>query len=107
VDTLTTVNNTTYGPNGLPVISSAITIDGNGSTIRRANSAPNLRIFAVNRTGDLTLVKTTVSRGVGAGLFPDNVGGGILNAQGAVKLINTTLSDNLATACITAAAPLA
>ena len=31
--TLTKVNNSTYGPTGLPVISSAITIEGQGSTI--------------------------------------------------------------------------
>ena len=31
--TLTSVNNSTYGPTGLPVISSAITIAGQGSTI--------------------------------------------------------------------------
>ncbi len=96
--TLTTVNNTSYGPNGLPVISSAITIDGNGSTITRGNSAPNLRIFTVSSTGNLTLAETTVSQGVGAGAFPDNVGGGILNVQGTVKLINSTLSENRATA---------
>ena len=35
--TLTTVNNTTYGPTGLPVIISAITIEGNDSTIKRGS----------------------------------------------------------------------
>ena len=42
--TLTTVNNSTYGPTGLPVISSAITIEGQGSTIRRDSAAPEFRI---------------------------------------------------------------
>ena len=37
--TLNSVNNNTYGPNGLPVITSAITIDGNGSTIARDSGA--------------------------------------------------------------------
>jgi hypothetical protein len=34
--TLTTVNNSWYGPNGLPPIASDITIEGNGATIIRA-----------------------------------------------------------------------
>ena len=38
--TLTTANNTTYGPTGLPVVSSALTIAGNGHAIRRELSNP-------------------------------------------------------------------
>ena len=62
---LTTVNNTVYGPTGLPVIRSDIIIAGNNSTIRRADSAPRFRIFAVGDNGDLTLRRTTVSGGTG------------------------------------------
>jgi hypothetical protein len=51
-------NNRVYGPTGLPVIRSQITIAGNGSTIRRVQSAPNFRILAVGDTGDLTLQRT-------------------------------------------------
>src|SRR5437867_12960024 len=40
VHTLTTVNNSSLGPTGLPVISSEITIEGNNSTIERDSSAP-------------------------------------------------------------------
>ncbi len=49
--TLTTFhnNNFSYGRSGLPVIRSVITIDGNGSTIRRAPTAPDFGIFAVGR----------------------------------------------------------
>src|SRR5262245_7156001 len=36
--TLTAVNNNTYGPTGLPVVSSTITIEGQGSTIARESS---------------------------------------------------------------------
>ena len=61
--TLTSVNNNTYGPTGLPVISSVITIAGQGSTITRASGAPEFRLLAVNSTGDLTLQETTVSGG--------------------------------------------
>src|SRR5262249_9515743 len=55
VHTLTAVNNTTYDPTALPVVSSEITIEGNGSTIQRASGAPHFRLLAVNATGDLTL----------------------------------------------------
>src|SRR5215213_6260736 len=60
---LTTVNNTVFGPTGLPVIRSDITIAGHNSTIRRTASAPDFRIFAVGDNGDLTLRRTTVSGG--------------------------------------------
>ena len=58
--TLTAVNNMVYGPTGMPVIRSSITIAGNGSTIRRAGTAPRFRIFAVGRNGNLRLQETTV-----------------------------------------------
>ena len=61
--TLTSVNNSTYGPTGLPVISSVMTIVGQGSTITRASGAPEFRLLAVSSTGDLTLQETTVSGG--------------------------------------------
>ena len=67
--TLTTVNNNTYGPNGLPVITSEITISGNilNSTIARDTNAPEFRILAVGATGNLTLFGTAVSGGVARG----------------------------------------
>ena len=61
--TLTEVNNDTYGPTGLPVISGVITIAGQASTIVRDSGAPEFRIVAVNGTGELTLQETTVSGG--------------------------------------------
>jgi hypothetical protein len=59
---LTQPNNSTYGPTGLPVIRSVITIVGNGSTIARTRAEP-FRILAVNSTGKLTLRETTVTGG--------------------------------------------
>ena len=83
VHTLTSVNNTTFGPTGLPVVSSTITIEGHGSTIKRDSADPDqFRIFAINSGGNLTLNETTVSGGWRRGeTFP------------------------LAAACTTAAAP--
>jgi len=74
---LTQIHNSTYGDNGLPVIASRITIEGNGSTIARPPfDAPSFRIFAVNDTGNLTLNETTVS---GGDVRPENFGGGVYN----------------------------
>jgi hypothetical protein len=61
--TLTDVDNDTYGPTGLPVIRSVITIAGDGSTIVWASDAPAFRLLAVHSTGKLLLRQTTVSGG--------------------------------------------
>ncbi|MGQ0701200.1 MAG: choice-of-anchor Q domain-containing protein [Panacagrimonas sp.] len=79
------------GDNGLPVITSAITVIGNDSTIVRAPSSPAFRIFAVNGNGSLTLQRTTLSGGSAA-----SNGGAIYSAGGAVALTDSTLSGNSA-----------
>jgi hypothetical protein len=61
--TLTHVDNTTYGPTGLPVIHSVITIAGQGGTIARAPGAPAFRLLAVSGSGDLSLQDVTVAGG--------------------------------------------
>ncbi|MGQ0591544.1 MAG: hypothetical protein ACT4QB_02535, partial [Gammaproteobacteria bacterium] len=45
--TLTAVEDTTYGPTGLPLVTSQITIMGNDSTIERGAGASKFRILAV------------------------------------------------------------
>jgi hypothetical protein len=89
--TLTSVHNDTYGPTGLPVIRSVITIAGQGSTITRAEGAPEFRLLAVNGTGDLTLQETTVSGGAAI----SQGGGGVLN-NGTLTLTHSTISGNSA-----------
>lgn len=74
--TLTAVNNTSFGPTGLPVINSTITIVGNGSTITRETLAPDFRILAVRSGGDLTLQETRVSGGRATGSSFDPQRGG-------------------------------
>ncbi len=86
--TLVTVNNSTHGPTGLPVITSELTIDGNLSTITR-DSALEFRILAVGDSGNLTLQDTKVS----GGAAPE--GGGIDNA-GILTLRNSTVEGNSA-----------
>ena len=116
VHTLTAVNSNLDGPNGLPVITSEITIQGNGSIIRRDPGAPEFRILSVQSGGNLTLDKITVSKGIasacGGGII--NLGtlaiiastivsntakcGGGLSGPGAMTLINSTVSGNFAAA---------
>ena len=93
--TLTDVNNSGYfGTNGLPVITSEITITGNGHTIQRQSGAPHFRLLEVSSTGDLTLEDTTLSGG--ASYY--NNGGGIFNDHGSLTLSNSTVSGNSASA---------
>jgi hypothetical protein len=61
--TLTTVEDPTYGPTGLPLVRSEITIAGNDSTIERGAGAPEFRILAVGDTGNLMLQALTLSGG--------------------------------------------
>jgi hypothetical protein len=84
--TLTAVNNTNYGPTGLPTVRTPITIQGNSSTIRRVKSAPRFHIFSVGKTGKLTFQKTTISGGSGFG--------GLFNYRGTLNVINSTISGN-------------
>jgi hypothetical protein len=95
--TLTEVHNSTYGPTGLPVITSTITIVGNGSTIARASGAPDFfRILAVSSTGQLTVQETTVSggRSLSAEGGLANSGGGVVNFGGTLTVMNSTISGN-------------
>lgn len=77
--TLTTIHNDWYGKNGLPAITSAITIEGHGATIERSLTGAELRFFFVSGTftatqaatvgqsapaGELTLVDLTLRNGL-------------------------------------------
>ena len=70
--TLTAVDNDTYEDTGLPVISSEVTIQGNGSLIERSAAAgtPPFTIFSVSNTGNLTLEDVTVRNGLYGGSSP-------------------------------------
>ncbi|MEO8609209.1 MAG: choice-of-anchor Q domain-containing protein [Chloroflexota bacterium] len=116
--TLLAVNNTDVedGANGLPVISSAITIHGHNSTIFN-NSGTPFRLFYVNEDGDLSLSNLTLQAGDagtnnGGALFNGNsstlnnvivqdsqagLGGGVYNADDAeLTIVNSSLRDNRA-----------
>ena len=88
----------------LPVITSAITIEGNGYTISGDN---RYRIF-YNDGGALTINNLTMTKGYVEGDLIRNtdenlrnatanpIGGAIVNWQGTVTISNSTFSDNLA-----------
>jgi hypothetical protein len=77
----------TGGPNGLPLITSPITIQGPG-TIERGSGAPAFRIFEVAPGGSLTVNGVTLKDG----LAPGN-GGAILN-NGTLRVQNCSFEGN-------------
>ena len=110
--TLTAAHNNWYGPNGLPEISSDVTLEGNGSTILRGPTAPKFRFFFVGADpvlenylspgpGRLTLRDVTLTGGLAKGGDSNGGGGGagmggaIFN-QGTVVVERSTLTANTA-----------
>lgn len=94
---LTEVENMTDGPNGLPSITSTLTIMGVESatteTVIDREAAVPFRIFHVAQDGTLTLEKL-VLRG---GDVPNDAGGGLFN-RGVVTLTDSTVVGNRAQA---------
>jgi hypothetical protein len=80
------------GPDGLPVITTSITLSGNANTITRASTAPAFRIAEVTPVGGITLDAVTLSGGNATASSDDN-GGGILSF-GAVTLTGSALASN-------------
>ena len=95
--TLTNVSDNTYGPTGLPLITSRITIEGNGAMISRPGNAPAFGLMAVTNSGDLTLQNVTLSGGYSPyrGGGNHGFGGGALN-YGSLTIESSTISGNTA-----------
>jgi len=91
---LSTINNSTFSNNGLPVIISDISINGNASKISRLNSAEPFRIFSIQSPGKLTLNNITISGGYSTD--DNNGGGGIFNYSGTLVVNNSVISENSA-----------
>ena len=90
--TLTAVDN---DENGLPVITSRLTITGEGAEttiIERDASAPAFRLFMVAESGTLSLERLTL-RGGGSLSFFSGSGGGIFNS-GTLTVTQSTITDN-------------
>jgi hypothetical protein len=100
--TLTAVDNNTDGPNGLPAITSELTIKGTSaatSILERDTSAPTFRILNVAAAGTLTLQGLTLRNGSTSfpisPVQPSGWGGGIFN-NGTLTLIDCILTGNRA-----------
>lgn len=87
--------NATYGDSGLPLISTDITIDGQGHRISRAADAPSFRIFRLVMTGNLYLLNLTVSGG-GASACGSGItcGGGAMNEGGMLTIRHSLFTNN-------------
>jgi hypothetical protein len=100
--TLTTVDNDTNGPTGLPSVTSALTLRGPGAqstVIERAAGAPRFRLVYVTTSGTLTLEGLTVK----GGDLPPVInrrgleeGGGGLRNRGTVSIVSSLLTHNAA-----------
>ncbi len=107
VYTLSTPDNYLYGPDGLPAISSTLTINGQFATLQRAAGAVPFRFLYVSggfsglAAGNLTLQNLTLANGEAKG-GDSNEGGGGLGAggvvfnQGTLTLNGVVLSNNVA-----------
>ena len=78
-----------YDPTGLPLITSKITIEGNGAKITRKKSSPSFRLMAVGATGELELENLTLSGGVAT-----YGGGGAVYNYGELTVTNSTITGN-------------
>jgi DNA-binding beta-propeller fold protein YncE len=79
------------GGDGLPVITGAVTINGNGATITR-NSAATFRLIDIASGGSLSADDLTLTNGDSTS---DNGGGAIFNDLGGkLALVNSTVSGN-------------
>src|SRR6476620_4163319 len=114
--TLTARSNSFYRFNGLPTLTTPVTIIGNGATIQRDPSAPSFRLIAVDSTGSLRLVGVNLHNGLakggnggsdrgieGAGNTDDGGGGGggaglggAIYNKGALTVAVSTISGNAA-----------
>jgi hypothetical protein len=103
--TLTSVNNTTHGPTGLPVIAVGenLTIVGNGDVIERSTAAgvPEFRLFDVAAGATLNIQNATLQGGVAVGdgrsaLDGGSSSGGAIFNQGVLSLNGVTVQNNTA-----------
>jgi hypothetical protein len=96
---LSTVNNTTDGATGLPVIAANdnLTIVGNGDSVQRttAKGTPAFRLLDVAAGASLTLQNLTLQGGWAFGSGVSAEGGAIYN-QGTLLLTGATVQNNIA-----------
>ncbi len=89
---LTSIDNGTDGNNGLPSITTPITINGNDATITR-NSADAFRLLHVAADANLTLNNLTLTNGL---IDSDPAQGGAIYNLGTLTLNEVTVTGNAA-----------
>lgn len=97
VYTIDGVDNTSAdnSPNGLPQITSNITINGHGAHIARSDTAPSTRLIDVGG-GFLTLNEIALENGkAGPSIYSSSTGGAILD-RGQLVIKNSYLANNSA-----------
>jgi hypothetical protein len=101
---LTMPDNTTHGPNGLPVIAAGnnLTIQGTGQAISRkyvpsnqTSSVPTFRLFDVASGASLSLDDVTLFGGAADGVA-DGAQGGAIYSAGTLSLNNVTVENSYA-----------
>jgi hypothetical protein len=95
----TASHNNTGGANALPVITSTITIVGNGTAlVRDVTVAPNFRFFNVAVGGSLTLIDLSLRNGIAevSGTSQLLLGGGAIVNQGTLHISDSNISFNRA-----------
>src|SRR5687768_5111735 len=101
---LTAPDNSTNGPNGLPLVDNDVagldlTINGNGATIERSTAAgtPAFRILQLNFEAALSCDSLTLKDGLlDSPVFPSDRGAGIFLSHGSLTLTNCMLRGNTA-----------
>ena len=90
--TISDVNNTTDGNNGLPSVTSVILIEGNSSIIERSSisGTPDLRLFHIAATGNLTIRNATLRNGQ----FSTTTGGAMSYNRGTLTIDNSLVTNN-------------
>jgi CSLREA domain-containing protein len=102
--TLTAVDNSVNGANGLPEIGNDaaaldLTINGNGARIQRSAAAgtPEFRILTIGNGASLDCTGLTIANGkLGGSASPASFGGGIYNNAGSLTATNCTITANSA-----------
>ena len=88
-------DNSSYGGNALPVVTTEITIEGNGSTIDYGSTpvdgADLMRALAISPDGDLTINDLEISS-----FESESSGGAIWNESGTLALNDSVISGNTA-----------
>lgn len=98
--TVSVRDNTTDGGTGLPVITGAVTVNGNGATIERSAAAGTgpFRLLDVAHGGSLTVNNVTLRNGLAPVATTPQVGwgGGAINSHGTLHVSGVTFTGNSA-----------